>query len=278
MITSLQNPLIKRVVALRDRKNRDKQRVFLIEGRKEIQCALSNGISPEMLFYCPDILNSNAGRKATCAGLSPHLFPDDNQKDDFRQVAVPPRVYAKIAYREKVGGLVLVAHTPDRRIEHLKLSGNPFILIVQGVEKPGNLGAMLRIADGAGVDAVIIVKGRGVDLYNPNVVRSSLGSLFTVKTFAMSLDKTMDWLTANQIKIVLSSPSAQQYYTDIDYTGPVAVVVGSEKEGLPQRLLDQNVTTVKIPMCGQMDSLNVSCSGAVLMYEVLRQRSSIKKR
>ena len=273
MITSLQNPLIKRVVGLRDRKNRDRQGAFLIEGRKEIQCALSNGISLETLFYCPDLLSGDAGRKAACAALPPHLLTTDNEEGDFRQVAVSPRVYAKIAYREKVGGLAAIAYIPDRKINDVEFSNNPFILIVQGVEKPGNIGAILRTADGAGADAVIIAEDSGVDLYNPNVVRSSLGAMFTVNTFTMSLDEAMDWLRANRFKIVLSSPSAQRDYTDIDYTGPVAVVLGSEKEGLPQRLLERNVVTVKIPMCGQMDSLNVSCSGAVLMYEVLKQRN-----
>jgi len=273
MITSLQNPLIKRVVALRDRKNRNRQKTFIIEGRREIQCALSNGISLETLFYCPDILSGDAERDTTFAALPPHLLTTDDGEGNLRQVAVSQLVYAKIAYRKKVGGLVAIAHTPNRKINEVEFPANPFILIVQGVEKPGNLGALLRTADGAGADAVIVADDGGVDLYNPNVVRSSLGAIFTVKTFTMSLNEAMDWLTANRLKIFLSSPSAQRDYTDIDYTGPVAVVLGSEKEGLPQRWLERDVVTVKIPMCGRMDSLNVSCSGAVLMYEILRQRN-----
>jgi len=271
MITSLQNPLIKRIVAFKDKKHREREGVFLIEGEKEILHALSQGISLETLIYCSDLLRFNKDLN-TIEHINEYLM--GGQSGQVKLVEADQRVYAKIAYRDKAEGLVAIAHLPKRDIEEMLLAQNPLILVIWGVEKPGNLGALLRTADGAGTDAVIVCNEGGVDLYNPNVVRGSLGALFTVPTYEMSLANTLDWLRQKQVTIVLTSPNATMDYTQPDYTGPVALVLGSEKQGLPELLLQQNTTQVKIPMLGRMDSLNVSCSGAILLYEVLRQRKT----
>ena len=271
MITSLQNPLIKRIVAFKDKKHREREGVFLIEGEKEILHALSQGISLETLIYCSDLLRFNKDLN-TIEHINEYLM--GGQSGQVKLVEADQRVYAKIAYRDKAEGLVAIAHLPKRDIEEMLLAQNPLILVIWGVEKPGNLGALLRTADGAGTDAVIVCNEGGVDLYNPNVVRGSLGALFTVPTYEMSLAKTLDWLRQKQLTIVLTSPNAIMEYNQPDYSGAVAIVLGSEKQGLPELLLQQDITQVKIPMLGRMDSLNVSCSGAILLYEVLRQRKT----
>lgn len=273
MITSLQNPLVKRAVGLSEKKRqRDCEGVFVIEGEKELLCALANGISIETLLYCPELIGANK-QLTTDTAIERQLESAGAQGTEL--VAVSQRVYSKIAYRQKVGGLVAIARMPVQNIDELKLAANPFILVIHGVEKPGNLGALLRTADGAGVDAVIVCDA-DVDLFNPNVVRSSLGAIFTVKTFVLSMEQTIGWLAANKIKVILSTPQGDRDYTDIDYTGPTAVVLGSEKAGLPSQWLGQNLCKVKIPMYGQMDSLNVSTSGAILFYEAVRQRKKTK--
>ncbi len=273
MITSLQNPLVKRVVGLGEKKRqRDREGVFVIEGEKELLYALANGISIETLLYCPELIGANK-QLTTDTAIERQLESAGAQGTEL--VAVSQQVYGKIAYRQKVGGLAAIARMPGQNIDELKLSANPFILVIHGVEKPGNLGALLRTADGAGVDAVIVCDA-DVDLFNPNVVRSSLGAVFTVKTFVLSMEQTIGWLAANKIKAILSTPQGDRDYTDIDYTGPTAVVLGSEKAGLPTQWLGQNLCKVKIPMYGQMDSLNVSTSGAILFYEAVRQRKKLK--
>jgi RNA methyltransferase, TrmH family len=153
----------------------------------------------------------------------------------------------------------------------LPLSKNPLVLVAAGIEKPGNLGALLRTADGAGVE-VLIVCGGEVDLYSPNVIRASLGALFTVATFLLSWEETEQWLQENRIRMIFTSPAVEKKYTEEDYTAAVAICIGSEKEGLPSEWLRTTNSTVKIPMQGQMDSLNTACSGAIVLYEAVRQR------
>ena len=265
MITSLQNPLVKRLIKLRDKKDRQREGVFLIEGEKELLHAVDNGISLETVIYCTELMAENATFKTTEA-IKSRL---QSGYESF--VEVTSKVYAKIAYRGKSGGILATAVIPAYTIDKLKLPENPLLLVIEGVEKPGNLGALLRTADGAGVDAAIICDAN-IDLYNPNVVRASLGALFTVPTLLMPLDDTINWPEKNRIKVVLSSPVADCDYTDADYTGPVAIVLGSEKEGLPKRLLNSKFHQVRIPLAGKMDSLNVSCAAAIILYEAYRQR------
>lgn len=251
----MQNPLVKRVSALRDKTDRDREGVFVIEGVKEIGHALENGIEMEKLLVCPEI----AGRILLgwqAGGI----------------VEVTERVYAKIAYRKRVGGVIAIAKRPQQDAGDIALPKDAFVLVVEGVEKPGNIGALLRTADGTGVNLVIIADEGGTDIYNPNVIRASLGAAFTVKTAVMSLKAALRWLDEQGIQVILTTPEAEKEYTEADYRGSVAVVLGSEARGLPNEALSREVMKIKIPMHGQMDSLNVSCTGAVMMYEVVRQR------
>ena len=270
MITSLQNPLVKRIVRLRQRRHRTAEGVFLIEGEKELTHALTAGLTLETIVYCPSILPANQHLNSTTAledaSPRPGVTPP-------QLIEVSPQVYAKLAYRASVTGLIALAHIPTLTLPQLQLPPNPLLLIVDGVEKPGNLGALLRTADGAGIHAVIVCDPQ-LDLYNPNVVRASLGALFTVPTVTAPADDTRTYLNTQSINLIVTTPSATQTYTEIDYRPPTALVLGSEKQGLPPPWLQPPAQPVRIPMAGALDSLNLSCSGAIIIYEALRQRQS----
>lgn len=184
--------------------------------------------------------------------------------------AVSEYVFERLAYR-KQGGVVAVAVMPKIKVEAWRLGESPLVLVVEGVEKPGNLGALLRTADGAGVDAVIITDAE-VDVYHPNVVRASLGALFTVRVGMMDITEARGWLRERQMQVIVAMPGAGEIYTQVDYMEGTAMVLGSEAAGVKQEWIESGARAVRIPMLGKMDSLNVSCSGAVLMYEALRQR------
>ncbi|MBI9017911.1 MAG: RNA methyltransferase [Phycisphaerae bacterium] len=237
------------------KKARYEQGCFIIEGYKEFIHARNAGIIFSAIIHCP--------------GINPYY----SHQYDCELIEVTPEVYEKIAYRGKTEGLLAIAKIPETTIDNLKLKDDCLILIAQGVEKPGNLGALLRTADAVGVDAMIVADNVGIDIYNPNAVRASLGALFTVPTFVLSIDQTCNWLKQNNIKAILTSPDATTNYTDIDYKGRTAIILGSEHDGLPTDWLSQADQKVTIPMNGKMDSLNVSCSAAILLYEALRQRS-----
>ncbi|MBN1437352.1 MAG: RNA methyltransferase [Sedimentisphaerales bacterium] len=268
MITSLQNPFVKRLVRLHQARARREENRFLIEGEKELTFALQNNIKLESLIYCPDLLTQNASLNSPAALQQ---FLTTNQQPSAELIPVTASVYAKIAYRDSAYGLMGLAATPQANIAELKLPANPFLLVVDGIEKPGNLGALLRTADAAGVNALILSDPQ-LDIYNPNVIRASLGSVFTVPIFSLSADQTRAYLAENKINPVLTSPAAQTLYTALDYTQPTAIVLGSENLGLPDQWLTAHATAVKIPLQGRMDSLNLSASGAVILYEVRRQR------
>ena len=269
LITSAQNPLVKRLVSLREKKRlRLEEGVFLIEGEKELLNGLAGRIEFDTVVYCRELIDGNVELNTIESVKKRFGIGRSGAK---KLVEISTRVYSKISLREKSGGIIGVAKIPRRDIYKLELSRNPLILVAAGVEKPGNLGALLRTADGAGVEVVIVCEAE-VDMYNPNVVRSSLGALFTVPTFQMSWEETRQWLQENRIRMIFTSLAAEKDYTEEDYTGAVAIFLGSEKEGLPAEWLRERAALVKIPMLGKMDSLNVSCSGAVVLYEALWQR------
>jgi len=270
VISSRQNPFIKHVAELKEKKLRQQEGVFVIEGEKEMLLARANGVILESIIYCPEITPAN--RKLKNIADIESWLGSAAEKEPLNLVEVTPAVYAKIAYREQSCGLIAVAKMPQRQISELILKSHPLILVIEGVEKPGNLGALLRTADGAGVDAVVICD-TAVDLYNPNVIRGSLGAIFTVKVFVLALEEAINYLKSKAVRLIFTSPAAELPYTQVDYTGPTAIVLGSEKEGLPRPWLETEILQVKIPLCGQMDSLNVSCSGAVILYEAQRQRN-----
>jgi RNA methyltransferase, TrmH family len=185
---------------------------------------------------------------------------------------VTPEVFAKIAYRGDSGGILLVIPYLTHQLSNFAPPEPAFITIIEGVEKPGNLGAILRTADAAGVQAVIVTAGV-TDIHNPNVIRASLGALFTLPVFESPVEKTIQWLRQHNIQIVAASPEASNVYTQCDYTVPTAIVMGSEAHGLTQPWREAADSLVTIPMFGVVDSLNLATSTAIMLYEVVRQRS-----
>jgi RNA methyltransferase, TrmH family len=261
-ITSKQNPKVKTLVGLRQRRDRDAAELFLIEGYREVRRALDKTIDIVELYYCPGwFLGEN----------EPALI-QDAQKSGAQLYELSKEVFAKVSYRDRPDGLLAVARQWRRELNDLKLSAKPFLLVVEAVEKPGNLGTILRTADGAGVDAVIVCDPV-TDIFNPNVVRSSTGVLFSVPVVVSDSEAVYAWLRQQKIHIVATTPAAKELYTDVDLTGPVAILMGSEQYGLTDFWLKQCDVPVRIPMAGQADSLNVAISAALVAYEVVRQRA-----
>lgn len=270
MITSTANPRIKNVVRLSaSRRHRNRLGLTLVEGAREVRRCLDAGVTPKEIYICrelagtgaPDLLARLEGEEA--APASPRFY-------------VSPQVFAKMAVRGESGGLLLVIPYLPTGLESLRLSANPFLAVVEGAEKPGNLGAILRTADAAGVDGLLVAfdpgQGVGTDLHNPNVIRASLGARFTVPCAAAPSQRLIPWLRARGIQIVAAGPQAPTIYTQVDLTGPVAIVTGSEAHGLSQIWWEAADLRVRIPMFGVVDSLNLAASTALLLYEVVRQR------
>jgi TrmH family RNA methyltransferase len=260
LITSAQNPRIKHLVALRDRRQREVDGQMLVEGYDELTLALEAG-KPLELFYCPAIIR----------------HPDQLQLlDQARQagaelVEVTERVFEKIAYRENPDGWLAIFPLIHRRLDELSLGANPLIVVVEAIEKPGNLGAILRTADAAGVNALISCDPV-TDLGNPNVVRASKGAVFSVPVAEAGTSETLAWLRAHGIRTIAATPQAKLSYTEVDMRGPVAIAVGAEKPGLSPAWLDEADFGVLIPMVGRVNSLNVSIASALLIYEAIKQR------
>lgn len=274
-ITSPTNPHIKAVVKLADRRARDAARRTVVEGVREVRLALAAGVAPVEAYLCPELI---AGPEAEAAARHLVGLAATGMTDLFY---VTPPVFEKLAYRGHSGGLLLVIAYPNPSLDALTFRAAPFVVIVEEAEKPGNLGAVLRTADAAGVDALIVPTlpgsagtdmGRGTDPHNPNVIRASLGAYFTVPTVAAPADAAIAWLRRQGIAIVATTPAATTLYTAADLTGPVAVVMGSEAWGLSETWLAAADVRLRIPMAGQVDSLNLSAATALLLYEVVRQR------
>lgn len=268
IISSLQNARVKELVKLSKRRDRDERRVTIVEGTREIGHALAAGVVPVEVYVCPEAVTTPESQTlfAQCTRLA--------QQRQTTLITVTPPVFAKIAYREDSGGLLLVIPYVARPLGQIPHRAAPFLTVIEGVEKPGNLGAILRTADAAGVDGVIVCAG-ATDVHNPNVVRASLGALFTVPLAEASTAQVITWLQQQQIAIVAASPDGQQSYTAPDLTKPVAVVMGSEAHGLTPAWLTAADAVVRIPMRGVVDSLNLSAATAVLLYEVVRQRTAL---
>jgi len=266
-ITSLQNPRVKQLVKLRDRRPRDEAGVFLVEGYREIRRALEKNIVLSEVYYAPEwFLGENEPallESAAAAGAK--LF--ELTKDTF----------AKVAYRERPDGLLAVAPQWKRSLADLPLPTNrsrsPFFLVVEAIEKPGNLGTILRSADAAGCDAVIVCDPV-TDLFNPNVVRASTGVLFSVPCVVAPSSEVFTWLRANGVRVVVTTPAADALYTETSLTGPLAIVMGSEQYGLSQFWLTSADLAVRIPMAGQADSLNVAMAALITLFEAVRQRGA----
>ena len=260
-ITSLQNPRIKQLVRLRERRERDEAGVFLIEGYREIRRALEKGVQPREFYFSPDwFLGENEPaliEQARAAGA--HLF--ELSKDAF----------AKVAYRERPDGLLALAPQWKRGFDDLKLGPNPFLLVCESIEKPGNLGTILRSADAAGCDAVIVCDPV-TDLFNPTVVRASTGVLFSVPVVVSDSATVHAWLKAKGIRTAATTPHTTNLYTQTDLRGPLAIIMGSEQYGLSEFWMKGADLLVRIPMAGQADSLNVAMATIITLFEAVRQR------
>lgn len=260
-LTSLQNPRVKEVVHLRDRQQREKSQQFIIEGYRELLRAIDAGWVVDALFVCPALfLGSNEDKLI--------------QRIEARGAKVyycPEHVLRKMSYRDRPDGLIATAPQKHIHLESMQLKTNPFLIVAEAIEKPGNLGTILRSSDAVGLDALILCDAC-TDMFNPNVVRASVGTLFTVPVVEAQGKETLDWLKKNNIAILAATPSAKQEFTEVDMTGPIAIAVGTEQLGLSPLWMENADIQVKIPMNGTADSLNVAMATTLLLYEVLRQR------
>ncbi len=260
-ITSLRNARVKQLVKLRTRSHRDELGLLLIEGYRETLRALDNGIVLQTLFYCPDLYQgTNEPALVLRAGQA-----------GAELLACTPDVFRKISYRDRPEGLLALAPQIQGTLDDLTLPDKPLLLIAEQIEKPGNLGTMLRSADAAGVDAVVVCD-RCTDINNPNVVRASIGTLFCLPVVEADSERTLTWLRERNIKTAAATPVASVVYTDTDFSGALAVVVGAEQYGLSDYWLENADLQVRIPMLGKCDSLNVATAATLLLYEAVRQR------
>ncbi|GHT03171.1 rRNA methyltransferase [Bacteroidia bacterium] len=269
LITSLQNSRIKNICLLSSKAaERKRQQLFVLEGAREISLAIAGNYRFEAVFTCPELL------KTTDYPEVMQFFSGDsrlhkNDKEDCYEVS--EAVFQKIAYREGSDGILAVACPKSHQLSDLQLPENPFVIVLESVEKPGNLGAILRTADAAKADAVVVCDPT-TDIYNPNVVRSSVGCLFTVPVAVCSNEDALAFLKNKQISAFAAELTAAQWYQDTDFTAPSAVVMGTEADGLTDFWLKNADARIKIPMRGVIDSLNVSVSTAILTFEAMRQR------
>jgi TrmH family RNA methyltransferase len=293
LITSMHNPRVKAAARLREARQRQKQGRIIIDGARELLRAIEAGVEVVEVFVCEELCRSD-----DCGALFdklPHI-------DSAETIPVARNVLEKLSFGARAEGVVGIAHPPNlslndlgrrvgesaaadsrSRLRHCESSiGEPrpreLIAVLEGVEKPGNMGAVLRSADAAGVSALIVADG-GTDLYNPNAIRASLGTIFSVPVCAASSDEVLAWLKANKLAIYAARLDAELEYTSADFTRPCAIVLGGEATGLTDRWnaagatdTASAITPIKLPMLGVADSLNVSATAAVLFYEALRQR------
>jgi RNA methyltransferase, TrmH family len=258
-ITSLQNPRVKQLLHLRERRERDASQLFLIEGYRELLRAIDAGWSLDTLYICPSLfLGSNEEALIARSGA--------------KVISCNEPIFHKISYRDRPDGLLAIAPQRHLKLENLPLSPNPLFIVAEAIEKPGNLGTILRSADAVKVDGVIVCD-RCTDIFNPNVVRASVGTLFTVPVVEAEGQETLHWLKARGITILAATPAAQADFTQVDMRKPLAIAVGTEQLGLSKLWMEHASLQVRIPMRGVADSLNVAMATTLLLYEALRQRS-----
>lgn len=261
-ITSLQNDRIKKLIRLRDKRGRDTQELFLIEGARNVQRAFDAGVEFNEIYTCPEAFK-NAKTANIYKAVAGSGVP---------VVELTLEVNQKISYRKNSEGILAIAAYPQKKLDSLKITENPFLIVAQTIEKPGNLGTIIRSADGANVDGVIVCD-RCTDLYNPNVITASTGMIFHQNIVEAESAEVAKFLQEHNIIAVSASPDAEINYTDFDFTQPVAIIVGAEHEGVSDFWNDGSFQKVRIPMEGHADSLNVSAATTLILYEVLRQRN-----
>ncbi len=260
-ITSLQNPHVKQALRLRDRRARQKQGRILIDGARELQRALQAGVRLVEAFVCPALCRSEEARRVATA-------LEERAAQCFE---VSPAVLERLAFGQRAEGVLGVAQTPVATLDRIVLPPCPLVAVVEGIEKPGNLGAVLRSADGAGLSAVLVADPR-TDLFNPNTIRASLGTVFTMPVAVASAEEIRTFLGRQGLAVYAARVDAPMLYTAADFRQPAAIVLGSEAEGLSPDWQGQHVQAIRLPMRGVADSLNVSAAAAILFYEALRQR------
>jgi len=259
-ITSLQNPRIKQIIQLQKASERKVQNLFVIEGQREIFLALQAGYTLTTLFFC-DELKIDWDVK----------YPLAIESIKAELIHISKEVFEKIAYRENTTGLVAIAETKKQLLQNLQLPENPLIVVLENIEKPGNIGAILRTADAANIDAVLLCNNQ-TDLYNPNTIRSSVGCLFTNQIVTCSNEEALAFLKEKNIAIYTTYLEATQQYHHNNFTKSSAIVLGSEADGVSSFWVENATATIKIPMNGKIDSINVSTAAAIVIFEAKRQR------
>jgi len=263
LITSPSNPKVKQLLALQQKSSARRERgLFVVEGRRELQHCIDAGFEIDTVFICP----------ALCNDTDPtSLITSSASVVETKIFEVSKEVYSKISYREGTEGVMAEVKVPKRKLEGLELPENPLVMVLESVEKPGNLGAVLRSADAAGADAVLVCDPL-TDLWNPNLIRASIGAVFTVPCVACSSQEAIAWLKAHGIRILTAQLQDSSLYYDTDMTVGTALVMGTESTGLTPQWRQAADAHIRIPMLGALDSLNVSVSAAILLFEAVRQR------
>ena len=283
-ITSAQNRKVKELLTLVEKsKARSAAGLFVVEGQRELGHCLDAGFIPETLFICGEVMavQNNAVNGAKTGHLAENIEGKDGLdalvakaealNPRLSVVQIPAFLYEKVAYRGSTEGIIAEVHSVPRSLEDLRLGERPLVMVLESVEKPGNLGAVLRSADAAGADAVIVCDPL-TDIWNPNLIRSSVGAVFSVPVAVCTSADAIAFLKKRGIRILTAQLQDSEWYYDTDMTGATALVMGTESTGLTQAWRDSADAHIKIPMLGRLDSLNVSVSAAVLLYEAVRQR------
>ena len=296
MLSSLRNPRVKEVVRLRTRRHRDRERRFVVEGLRELVCAADAGLSVEVLFHCDryyvgpggvgpgGVGRGGVGRGGVEQGGVEQGGAGRGGRDLVERlgaagvecVPTTPEVFEKLSYRRTPDGLLAVAPTPKLPLDRLNVPGDSLWLVAAGIEKPGNLGAMLRCADAAGANGMLLADPT-TDVFNPNVVRASVGTLFSVPVAQGTATEVRAWLDAQRIRVVAARPDADSDLAATDLRGSLAIVVGSEHRGLGADWSPPWCETVRIPMAGRADSVNAAMAATVLLFEARRQRSVVEE-
>ncbi len=262
VVKSLQNAGIKEVVKLRKRSFREEKGRLLIEGYREVLRALESGHRLHDLYFCPPLFQ----------GINESGLLDRVRDAGSRLVECTEPVFRKIAYRDRPEGVLALGDPAGRSLCKMPSGNDSLFLVAEAIEKPGNLGSILRSADAAGATGVLVCDQR-TDINNPNTVRASIGTLFTVPVAQAGIQETIGWLKRNQVRILVATPDAPTSYTRADLTGSVALVVGTEQVGLSRTWIEHADESICIPMHGRADSLNVANAATILLFEAVRQRS-----
>ena len=257
-IQSVQNPLIKNILKLQEKsRERKKQQLFVVEGKREIELAFKGQFEIDSLLFIPQKIEYDYLKQFNAREV----------------IEITPEVYQKIAYRESTEGIIAIAKSKYIDLNSLIFKNKePLILVIEGIEKPGNIGAMIRSADAANIDAIILADPK-TDQYNPNVIRSSVGGVFTKNIVISSSDEVIKFLKKNNIKMYAATLQNSNLYTNQNYTEATAIIVGTEANGLTQIWRDHSTKNINIPMQGEIDSMNVSVAAAILLFEAKRQRN-----